>query len=72
MQVEDKQSQVIAFHDRCSHQEKDSLHLEGNHHTQRDAVSHSIIRERHLSGFKREQNNLPQILIGASSSSRIG
>jgi hypothetical protein len=72
MQVGDKQSQVITFHDRYNPQGKDSLHLEGNHHTRRDAVNHSIIHGRHLSDLKREQKNLPQILIGASSSSKIG
>jgi len=62
---------VTACHDLCSHQGKDSLSLVGSLRIRTSEANHSTDHGRHLN---RQMTAffLPQILIGASNSSKIG
>lgn len=70
MQVASKQFQGIAFLDQCSHRGTGNLRLVGTLHTQTNVASHNTDHEHPL--FQISIFDLPQILIGASSSRRIG
>jgi len=72
---------VIVFHDRHNHQEINNSIQEEIHHIQINVINQYIDHEYHLINKKKLQKKkiffnllgfIPQILSGASSSSKIG
>jgi hypothetical protein len=71
MQVVSTQFLAITFLYQYSHLGKGNLHQGGIHHIQTNGASHNTDHEHPLNQLVLDLN-LPQILIGASSSSSIG
>ena len=63
---------MIIFHDQHNHQETNNLLLVGIHHIQIILINQNITHEYPLFETLFVKLLLPQIFIGASSSSSIG